>query len=310
VLTRLAFALALASSCALAVLAAPARALVPCPAVPCVGGITALTGPRALALAGGTGVASGNEGLFVNPGAVAARRRYSVETLFGVDRRGATDVGKYVGASVVDALSAPVSVALAWMRPLEGAETGNLFIGGLAGALASRLYLGAQVRYYALEDHTDGLHVVSVSEVTADAGLFWEVSDLISLGVSGFNLVPTGAEEVAPRTVGAGLAIGSDTGVKLTADWRADFDSVIDPLTNQPVTTNRYGVGMEALLGNMVPLRAGYQKDETLGTTWWSVGAGLITASGVSIDAGYRQSLDESDARTFSLTFKMQFLEI
>jgi hypothetical protein len=148
-----------------------------------------------------------------------------------------------------------------------------------------------------------------LSAVTADAGLFWEVSDLIGLGVSGFNLVPTGHEALtAPRSVGAGLMLGSDTSVKLTADWRADLDRVRDP-AGRARTSNRYGAGLEILLGDIMPVRAGYLKDETLDTTWWSAGFGLITNNGVAIDVGYRQSVETPDARTISVAFKLQFLE-
>lgn len=277
--------------------------------VPPAGGLADLSGPRALALGGATGIVSANDGIFVNPAATAARRRYSVETLFAVDRRGGTNAGKYLGGSVVDALSGPVAASFAWMRPLEGFQGGNLFVGGLAGRVAEKLYLGAQGRYLSLREDLPGGGTTRVSAVTADAGLFWEVADLVSVGVAGFNLVPTGHERSAPRSVGAGLAVGSDTSVKLTADWRADFDRVADA-GGKARTTNRYGAGVEVFLGNMVPLRAGWLKDETLDTSWWSAGVGLVTAGGVSIDLGYRQSLDEPDARVIAAAFRLQFLEM
>lgn len=287
------------------VVATPAGAATP----PEPGGVADLAGPRALALGSATGVVSGNDGIFVNPAAVAARRRYSVETLFAVDRRGGTTVGKYVGGSVVDALSSPVTASFAWLRPLEGFQGGNLFVGGLAGPVADRLYVGAQARYLVIrEDLPDGT-VERINAVTADAGLFWEVSDYVALGISGFNLVPSGHERAAPRSVGAGLALGSDTSVKLTADWRADFDRAHDA-AGKARTTNRYGAGVEVLLGGMVPVRAGYLMDETLDTSWWSAGAGIVTKGGVAIDVGYRQSLETPDARVIAVAFKLQFLEM
>jgi hypothetical protein len=98
--------------------------------------------------------------------------------------------------------------------------------------------------------------------------------------------------------VGAGVGIGSDRSFQLTADWRADFDRA-------GKTTNRYGAGVEVLLGQLVPLRAGWSKDEMLGTKWWSVGAGLVTQTGVALDVGYRQSLDDPSARTVAATLKL-----
>ncbi|MBK9516647.1 MAG: hypothetical protein IPO09_04680 [Anaeromyxobacter sp.] len=288
--------------------AAPAR-----PATPPPGGVADLAGPRTLGLAGATGVVSGNDGLFVNPAATAVQRRYSIESLFLVDRRGADSAGQYLGASVVDSISAPAAASLAWVRSTEGAQRGNLFVGGLAGAIADSLYLGAQLRYYDLSTTTSPpsgpATSVRTQAVTADVGLFWAVSDLISVGAAGFNLLPIGHPQVAPRAVAAGLALGSDTSVKLTLDWRADLDRVRHPVTGKAVTTNRYGAGLEVLLGALVPLRAGYLVDDTLDTTWWCAGAGLVTRGGVGLDFGYRQSLDAANARVLGLTLKLQFLE-
>jgi hypothetical protein len=260
---------------ALAVLAA---APAPAPAFdPPGGGLADFTGPRALALGGATGVVSGN-----------------------------------AGVSVVDALSTSVAVSTAWIRPLEGFQGGNLFVVGLAGSVASKLYLGAQARYLSLRQDPEvpGGALERISVVTADAGLFWEVSDYVTLGVSGFNLVPTGHERAAPRSAGAGLALGSDTSVKLTLDWRADFDRARDQVTGKARTTNRFGAGVEVLLGNMLPVRGGYLKDETLGTTWWSAGAGLIAPSGAAVDVAYKQSLEDPNVRVIAVSIKLQFLEL
>ena len=276
---------------------------------PPAGGLADMTGPRTLALGGGTGLASGNDGLFVNPGATAARKRYSVEGLFAVDRRGGADAGKYVGASVVDALSAPVAASFAWVHPLEGFQGGNLLVGGLAGPVADRAWLGVQGRYLSIREEDAAGAVTRVNAVTADAGLLWEVSDLLSVGVAGFNLVPTGHERSAPRSLAAGLAAGSDTSLKLTADWRADFDRVRDA-AGKARTTNRYGLGMEIFLGDMVPIRAGWQKDETLDTSWWSAGAGLVAPNGLALDVAYRQSLTQADARQVVVALKLQGLDL
>jgi hypothetical protein len=289
-------ALALVPALALAWAAPPARAAGPVPP----GGPADLTGPRTLALGAAVGVLSGNEGIFVNPGAIAARKRYSADTIFTLDRRGADTVGRYLGGSVVDAISsAPAAVSFGYLRAMDDAVSGrgNLFVAGLALPVASKVYLGAQARWL------DAKGPERVNAVTADAGLFWEVSDAVTFGLAGYNLVPVGHEAILPRGMGAGVSVGSDTSFKVTADWRADFDR-----TGQ--TTNRYGAGAELLLGNMFPVRAGYVKDETLDTAWWSAGAGLISSGGMAIDVGYRQSIDASVARTVSVAVKAFFLDL
>jgi hypothetical protein len=293
----------LLAALAAALAAGPAR-----PATPLPGGLPDLAGPRALGLGACVGVASGNDGIFVNPGAVGARKRYSVETLYTLDRRGGTTVGQYLGGSVVDAISTPVAASAGYVRAFDGPQTGNLFVGGVAFTVAPRTWLGAQARWFSGSEWLyapDGTTVASASveAVTADAGLYWEATDLVSLGLAGYGLIPTNHDQALPAGVGAGLAVGSDTSVKVTGDWRADFD-------RRGQTTNRYAAGLELLLGRMVPVRGGWMKDETLGGSWWNAGAGLVTSGGVGLEVGYRQSLDDADARVVSVAFKLQFLEL
>ncbi|HEY6101145.1 MAG TPA: hypothetical protein VIW03_17040 [Anaeromyxobacter sp.] len=271
----------LASACAAAAADSPAP-----------GGIPDLAGPRSLALSGGIGIAASNEGLFVNPASVGARKRYSVEALMLVDRRGADTAGQFYGASVVDSLTSPATGGISYVRAQRGDYVGSLWHAVLSGPVAQDLHLGVAGKYLAVSGPKNA------HAATVDAGLFWQVADLLSIGAAGYNLVPIANDAVAPMGAGAGIGIGSDRSLQVTADWRADFDRA-------GKTTNRYGAGVEVLLGNLVPLRAGWSKDETLGTKWWSAGVGLVTQAGVAIDVGYRQSLDDASARTVAATLKL-----
>jgi hypothetical protein len=254
-------------------------------------------------LGAATGALSGNDGVWTNPASVAARRRYSAETMLATERRGGRTTGQYLVASVVDVLTSTVATSLVYARPLKGNQSGNYFLGGLAGPLSDKFYLGAQARYVAIKQTADDATVTKLDVVTADAGLFWEVADYLSVGFSGFNLIPTGHATILPRNVGGGLSVGSDTSAKVVADWRADLDRA-------GKTTNRYGVGTEILLGRLVPVRAGWQRDEALGTSWWSAGVGLVTANGVGLDVGYKQSIKSPEARVIAVALRMQFLEL
>lgn len=259
---------------------------------PAPAGIPDLVGPRALALSSGTGIAASNEGMYLNPAAAGARRRYSIEGLLLVDRRSADTTAQFVGGSVVDSLSGPVAGGVSYLRAQRGEFQGNFWNVMLAGPIAKDLHLGVAGKYLSVKGPRN------TSAATVDAGLFWQPVESFSLGFAGYNLVPVANDAVAPRGAGAGVGIGSDRSFQLTADWRADFD-------RRGKTTNRYGAGLEVLLGNLVPLRAGWSKDEMLDTRWWSVGAGLVTQSGVALDIGYRQSLDDASARTIAATFKV-----
>jgi hypothetical protein len=285
------------AAAALLASAASARAADPVPA----GGLPDVVGPRTLALGGGVGLATGNEGLFLSPGAIAARTRYSVDTVGYLDRRGAENPTQIFGGSVVDSKTSPITAAFSYLRVQHAAAGagdlhGNAWTLAFAGPIADRLYVGAAGKFMSLGG------VEQVKAATVDAGFFWQVSQLVSVGGAGYNLVPVSHELAAPQGVGAGLTIGSEDVFQLTGDWRADLDRA-------EVTKNRYGVGAELLVGKMIPLRAGYQIDEVLDTRWWSVGAGLVSRNGVALDLGYRQSVDNSDARTFAASLRV-FLDL
>jgi hypothetical protein len=265
-----------------------ARAADPIPA----GGIPDIVGPRSLGLAASIGAASGNDGLYVNPGAIAARRRYAIEGGAFFDRRGAETVDRFLGGSIVDSESSPVTAGVSYLRAQKGLYTGNLVHFALAGPLTEGFFLGVGGKYLSLEGPR------KTTAVTADAGVLWQVVELLSVGVSGYNLVPVGNKLAAPMGMGAGLAVGSDRSFQVTGDWRSDFDR----LGNK--TANRWAAGAEALLLDLIPVRAGWMKDEVLDTSWWSAGVGIVTPTGVALDVGYRQSIEDPKARTIAATLK------
>ena len=260
---------------------------------PLPGGFPDLMGPRSLALGASIGIAHANEGVYVNVASLAARKRYSVETAGWVDRRGAENAARLYGGSVVDSVSAAVAGAFSYMRSDQGDYRGGAWWAALAGELTTGLYLGVGGKYLDLDGPED-----STSAATVDAGLFWQIADYVSLGAAGYNLVSIANDDVAPMGYGAGFGLGSDRSFQLTGDWRADLDRA-------GKTTNRWAAGAEVLLGEAVPLRAGWMRDETLGGSWWSIGAGIVTRQGVALDFAYRQSFDDPSARTIAASIKV-----
>lgn len=276
--------------------------------VPPPGGVADVTGARTLGLSASIGTAAGNDGIYVNPGALAARKRYAVEGGALWDRRGAETADRYLGGSIVDSESSPVTAGVAYQRVQEeGLYTGgNLIHLALAGALAKGFYLGVSGKYLSLGGDTlsvggpppTAVKVKDVNAVTADAGVLWQVVELVSIGITGYNLVPISNPAVAPLGMGAGVAVGSDRIFQVTADWRTDFDHRNDK------GSNRFAVGAEALLFDLVPVRAGWMRDQILGTSWWSAGLGLVSRNGIALDVGYRQSIDAANTRLIAASLK------
>jgi hypothetical protein len=275
--------------------------------VPLPGGVADVEGPRTLALSAGIGAAAGNEGIYLNPGAIAARKHYSIEGGALFDRRGGETVDRFLGGSIVDSESSPLTAGVSYQRVQEkGAYTGgNLIHLALAGPLAQGFFLGVSGKYLSLSGNTlqigggpTSVQVKDVQAVTADAGVLWQVAELVSIGITGYNLVPISNPGVAPLGMGAGVAVGSDRSFQVLVDWRADFDHRNDK------GSNRIAVGAEALIFDLVPVRAGWMKDQILGTSWWSAGLGLVTRNGVAFDVGYRQSIDDPNARAIAASLK------
>jgi hypothetical protein len=266
-------------------------------AEPLAAGIPDLVGPRTLGLSAGVGLVTSNDGIFVNPGALAARKRYSVEAAWLLDRRGADNTAQFVGTSIVDSVSSSVAAAVAYTRVPTGEYEGHLTHLAIAFPLAERMYLGATGKYLKLDGPED------VGAVTLDAGLFWELARYVTIGAAGYNLVPVAHEAVAPMGVGAGLTLGSEQSFQVTGEWRADFDR-----SPEGETKNRYGAGAEYLIAQLVAVRAGFQRDEVLDTDWWSAGVGVLRGR-VALDAGYRQSLDDATSRQLGVSLRVFMFE-
>lgn len=269
-----------------------------------------LTGPRTLVLGGGVGAATGSEAIFVNPAAMAARKRYVMDGLYLFDSRpGAAEAsarhGQYFGGALADSQSTELAAGLAFLHASKGPQTGNVVHLALGGPLASGLLVGVTGKYYALQ----GVEKAK-STLNMDAGVFWQITSHVSVGGAGYNLVGSSKDFTTPQEFGAGIAVGSDTSLQLTADWRVNTEACFldgkphpcsppseAPAGMQKRSASRYGGAIEYLVDGVLPLRAGFQLDDVSKTKWWSAGLGLVSAQ-AALDIGYRQSLDKSSART------------
>jgi hypothetical protein len=280
--------LAILSLPLLVVLCGAAAAAEPIPP----GGIPDFVPARPLALSASIGAAAGNEGIYVNPGAIAARKRYSIEGMLLHDRRGAENMDRFYGVSVVDSQTSSITAGFSYLHDQGALYSGNVYHLALAGNLSEAFHLGVTGKLFSLHGAT------SYQAANVDAGAYWQVAEIVSMGFAGYNLLSSGNSIVSPTGAGAGFAIGSDRTLQVTGDWRADFDR------NAGKTTNRWSAGAEGLVASLVVLRGGFMRDETLGTNWWSAGAGFVTPS-AALDVGYRQSTDDPNTREIAATLKV-----
>lgn len=256
--------------------------------------IADLEGARTLSLAASRGLPGGNDGMFANAAALAARRRYSIEGQFLHETLDEGRKWQWFQVSVVDSETSALTGGASYTRLLSGTAVGNLYHAALAGPVGGGVYLGATGKYLDVRTAAGS----RISAATADAAIYWQMSTLVGVGVAGYNLVPVGSDAQAPRALGAGISVGDERRYHLLADWRRDFDRV-------GRRTDAWMAGGELLLGEFVPLRAGYLKDDTRGGAFWSVGAGLVSASGMALDVAYRQSVELPQDRAIAVALKI-----
>jgi len=252
-----------------------------------------LAGARAVGLSAFRGLASGNDAMFGNPAALAARRSYGVEVQYLQERAGGARSWQWLQSSVVDSETSSVAAGFAYTRIFDGLSTGSAYHLPLAAQLGSGLFAGATGKYLDLRTPTGKVQVGTV-----DAGLFWQASSLVGIGVAGYNLVPVGKKDDASRGVAAGIAVGDDRRFHVTVDWRGDLE-------RRDKLTSAWAAGAEVLLADAVPIRAGFLKDDTRRGSFWSTGLGLVTTSGVALDGSYRQSVQDPSDRTFVVGVKL-----
>jgi len=252
-----------------------------------------LVGARGLALGGYRGLPTGNDGMFTNPATLAARKRYAVELQYLLDRQGGSRAWQWFQGSVVDSETSAVTGGFAYTRVVDGASSGNLYHLPVAFPLGGGLFAGVTGKLLDLRSAAGKTRVA-----TADAGLYWQAAAALGLGAAAYNLVPTGEKQEAPRAYGAGLHVGDGRRYNVVLDWRGDAE-------RRGKLTSSWAAGGELLVGDMVPLRAGWLRDDTRGASWWSAGAGLVSSAGVALDVSYRQGIDHPDDRTLAAAVKL-----
>jgi opacity protein-like surface antigen len=226
-----------------------------------------------------------------NPAALAAFRTYRVELTGAWDWVGKDAFGMVALAdSSTSALAAGVSYQLVSLGKGVERATGHLNTVGLAIPFGDSLMVGVSSRYLLLRGARQA------NAITGDAGILFRPAPVIALGVSAHNLIGTGnAELTRYYSAHAGVFAGLLT---LAADVRADFE------TNSR-TTLTYSGGLEYLLGQSFPLRAGYTWDGFTRSSQLSAGIGVMTPGG-GIDIAYRHDLGGENGRLVALTLKVQ----
>ena len=252
---------------------------------------------RSMAIGAYRGLAGDNDGIFYNPAALAARKRFDLNLGGLMYRVGSdTDAGMF-GGSVVDSVSSPLAGGFSYNYVTTLGYRTKGFSGGMtnmaaAFAIGDAFFLGATGTYLNL--YTP---VSTVNAITVTLGAFMQLGKYFSAGFAGYNLINTYHPDLLPLAMGGGVALGPNDLFHVTGDWYREFGA-------HNVHSDRWAAGGEVFLFNVGALRGGWLYDSGAKIQWWSLGAGF-TVSGFGADFAYRQSFGGSTFRTLSAMLKV-----
>jgi hypothetical protein len=290
-------------------------------------------------------VATGNDAIYMNPAGLVLVPRYSPEVhyLFNL-----VDEAQEFDGSIVDSKTSAFAAGLAYT--FQGREFTRRTVLEHAATLAvayaifPRVFqVGLGLKYVNVTDAIVGNYL---NALTADLGLLATLPGGVNLAAVGYNLIPFGSSHVPVSAAfaaswdlgplsalafggvpavgmipnAAGTAVPGDmstlrgplSGLTIASDVYIDFFTLRGPMT-------RASAGVEYLLLDFVPLRAGYMYEQTIDEHSVSVGAGFIVPY-FGLDVGYRESIARGQkleildnplgvSRTFSLSLKF-FIEL
>lgn len=243
-------------------------------------------GPREIAVGEAMrGAATGASAIGLNPAGLPLNRELVFEGGYGYRF---SDDASLIGVSACDstnALPGCFYYSYAGSSPELGGMTlsrrTHLAGMSLAYPVTPRVFIGTSVKYFNFDSEVMG--ETAASGVNWDLGATLRISELVNVGIAGYNLWGVDSPELA-RAVGGGLLARpiDALAVSFDARWKLDEDD----------RSARYGGGAELFLrpGNGqsgFPIRVGALHDNGLDTTYLSGGVGYASMK-LAVDVAAR----------------------
>lgn len=286
-------------------------------------------GTRALALGEAyRSIASSNDAIYFNPAGLVILPRYSPEVHYKLNLY---EEEHQADASIVDSKTSSVAAGVAYTfdgrqftKRASLQHTATLAVA--YPFLDQMLCAGAALKYVNVWDAVIGNYLNALS---ADVGVLSKLPGGVSLAAVGYNLIPIKSARVpmsagfsasldlgplsalifggaptfgpmqnaggVPSNVSGGM-MGPLSGLVLAFDWHLRFFSPEGP-------QHRLSGGVEYLLLETVPLRAGYEWMQETDNHLVSVGTGFIVPY-FGLDVAFQQSVNHFDVRTFAISAK------
>jgi len=250
-----------------------------------------MSAPRDFGMLGVIGDPQISSGLFNNPAGMSRSFVYAAE---GQYLRLAKRQLNVMGFNVVDSKTQPsLAVGIGYGYGFTD-KSADFDITSHDARLAlsktvidNRLFVGVGFRYIRETVGTDDAAEV-MDGFTLDTGLLFALTESFALGAVGQNLL---AVNGLPRRAGGGVAIRAQSFV-LDGDILVDFD------TKAGEKSLVYRVGTEFLIGESVPLRAGFEANQATEAQYVAGGLGFLQTQGArgnQLNLSYKQRVDRTD---------------
>lgn len=256
---------------------------------------------RAIGLAGALRASpSSTSGVYLNPATIAMAHLYHIGLMYQYTGEEDLHMG---GVAIVDSVTSAVIAAglsLNYLRADQHRTDHESWDARLAiaGSIADIVFLGMTGRYIRVESDLErgnrgpnGPPALprsgsqQVDGFTFDAGAAVRLGDVVSLGVTGYNLTDTGSA-YAPIQLGSGAALFLIDMLTIEADLVVDFTQ------HEEVNEEIHG-GAELFIAGRVPIRAGYIYDVYLDRHSVAAGLGYVDRA-FAVDLGYQQEIIEN----------------
>lgn len=267
-------------------------------------GAQLLDDPRALGMSGVRGDPVANSAVYHNPAGMSRAFVYAAEVLYLRDAGGQN----VVGVNIVDSKTQQnLAVGVSYGYQFTDSDAALRSEGhdarlALSHPVSDRLHVGVGLRYLHLDREVDEGEIEDLKGFTLDAGLLLDLGGGLHVGVSGENLIDLDDASV-PRLLGGAVGFTGET-FSLGVDVLADFDR--HPKGEAAVVVD---AGLELLLGDVLPLRAGYRWDGALEESWVGGGVGFITkgagSNGGQVSLSYRQNVTDTDEYVFGASLTL-----
>jgi hypothetical protein len=277
--------------------------------------------------------ASGASAVLMNPAGMSLARRYVIEGIYGFR---VEDLGHHAHVSVVDSVTSRVAAGLFYTFINTNPRLGFNWAGGridstqltrtghaaglsLSIPLGDKFILGATVKYLHFDTTAPlpsgtvppNITLDRVNGVTFDVGLLVRLGQRFRIAAVGQNLWDHGSRE-SPLTLGLGvsvlpipnLIIAFDAAINFTGYQTHRVDAATGNVHLDSKVTARIGPGLEWVIANKVPIRAGVVYDSGLPATFLTAGLGYVGSS-FGIDLGYRAKVQGGIENTLMLGVRL-----